>query len=47
MKSANDVIDADMDYICGNLKEEFRQMQGPVTNSHRTAPENLLLKETD
>lgn len=28
MKSANDVINADLDYICENLEEEFRQMQG-------------------
>ncbi len=28
MKTAQDVIDADLQYICGNLKSEFSQMAG-------------------
>ena len=28
MKIANDVIAADLQYICENLREEFRQMKG-------------------
>ena len=28
MQNADDVVKADLEYICENLKEEFQKMQG-------------------